>query len=128
MASINSVHSADTTTLRCLCLAVSLENGITPTPAESNGSNFVRARYHADGVDEAINEWSSDTLTMLRKPRAEGCRDDGGILCFVGYAEGFLDFEGGLDVLEEGDGEGVALVEVGDIAYVDVSIDCYIRP
>ena len=53
---------------------------------------------------------------MLDEPRAQGRRDDGGIFGLVSNAEGFLGLEIGLDVLEEGDGERVALVDIGHVA------------
>lgn len=52
---------------------------------------------------------------MLDKPGSKSRGNNGGIRGFLGYGEGFSFLEGRLDVLEEGDGERVALVEVRDI-------------
>ena len=53
---------------------------------------------------------------MLDKPRAQRCGDDGGILGFVDEGGVLAVFEGWFDILEEGEWERVALVDVGDVA------------
>ena len=53
---------------------------------------------------------------MLDQPWTKCCGDDGCVFGFIGQTEGFLRLEVGLYVLEEGDVEGVALVEVRDVA------------
>ena len=53
---------------------------------------------------------------MLNKPGAQRCGDDGGILGFVDKGGILAVFEGRFDILEEGEWERIALVDVGDVA------------
>ena len=49
---------------------------------------------------------------MRNQPRTQGGRHNGGVLRLVEYAERLLRLERGLDVVEKGNGQRVALVEV----------------
>jgi len=53
---------------------------------------------------------------VLDEPGAKGCRDEGGVLGFVGHGQLLLGLEIGLDVVEKGNGQGVAFVDVGEVA------------
>lgn len=92
-----------------------LQNRIPPSPAEPDGPNLVRAGHHAHGVDEAVDQRPRDTLAVLDEPRTQRGGHDGGVLGLVDHAERLLLLERGLDVVEEGDGQGVALVEIGHV-------------
>lgn len=52
---------------------------------------------------------------MFREPGTQRGGHDGGVLGLVDHAERLLLLERGLDVVEEGNGQGVALVEVGHV-------------
>lgn len=116
MTSDRRIHPTNTTPLARLFLPMSLQDGIPPAPAEAQRADLVRARDHAHGVDEAVDEGSRHAFAVRGQPGAEGGGDDGGVFGLVAHAEGLLRFEGGFDVLEEGDGEAVAVVEVGEVA------------
>lgn len=98
-----------------------LEDGVAAAPAESHGADLVGPGSCAEGIYEAVDERFGDAFTVRYEPGAQCCGYDGGVGCFFGDCEFCLFFEGGLDVLQEGDGEGVAVVEIGE---VDVEAGC----
>ena len=53
---------------------------------------------------------------MLDRPRPQRRRHHHRVLGFVSKGQGFAVFEIGLDVVEEGERDGVAFVEVGDVS------------
>lgn len=53
---------------------------------------------------------------MLDEPGAQSSWDDGRILGLVRQTQRFLRFEVGFDIVEEGDGQRVAFVQVRDVA------------
>ena len=110
--SIRRIHAPNITPLSALSLPVGLQNRIPPSPAEADGADLVRTGRHAHRIDEAVDQGPRDTFAVLGEPRPQGGRHDGGILGLVDQAERFLRLERGLDVVEEGQGQGVALVEV----------------
>lgn len=110
------IHPTNTTPLARLLLPMSLQDRIPPAPAEPQRADLVRAGDHAHGVDEAVDEGSRHAFAVRGQPGAKGGGDDSRVFGFVGHAEGLLRLEGGFDVLEEGDGEAVAVVEVGEVA------------
>lgn len=113
--SIRRIHAPNIATLPALLLPVGLQNRIPPSPAEPDCPNLVRAGYHTHGVDEAVDQRPRDTFAVLGEPRTQRGGHDGGILGLVDHAERLLLLERGLNVVEEGDGQGVALVEVGHV-------------
>lgn len=56
------------------------------SPAKPISLNLICTRLHADSVEESINRRSSHTAKVCDEPCTRGCRHDGGILDFVGYA------------------------------------------
>ncbi len=118
MARIRRIHASDARSARILTLTVSREDSVSSTPAESNGTNLVRARDHPHSVDEAVDKRLADALAVLEQPWRKRGADDGGVLSRVDHAGGFFVLERRLDVLEERDGERVALVDVGNVDVV----------
>ena len=113
--SIGRIHAPNITALSTLVLPVSLQNRIPPSPAEPNCADLVRARYHAHGIDEAVDQGPGDAFAMFGKPWTQSGRHNGRILGLVNQAELLLRFEVGLDVVQERKRQGVALVEVGHV-------------
>ena len=112
-----SIHSSDLcSSLSARCGSMRLEDRISPSPAESNGANLVSARCGAQGVDETVENRLDDALAMLDEPGAQSGGDDGRILGLVRHTQRFLRFKVGFDIIEEGDGQRVALVQVRDVA------------
>ena len=68
--SIRRIHAPNITTLSTLALPVGLQNRIPPAPAEPDCPNLVRARRHAHGVDEAVDQGPGDTFAVFGEPRA----------------------------------------------------------
>ena len=91
------------------------QNRIPASPAEPNHAHFVRAGNVSDLVDEVLDQRSGHCLAVLEEPGAESCsgRRRGG--CLLGQGAGFAFGELGLDGVEEGWVEGVALVDVWDV-------------
>ena len=52
---------------------------------------------------------------MFRQPCSQCGRHNSSVLSLLGDAEGFLGLEVRLDVVEEGQGKGIALVEVREV-------------
>ena len=66
--SIRRIDAPNITTLSALVLPVGLQNRIPATPTEPDCANLVRARRHAHGIDEAIDQGPGDTFAMFGKP------------------------------------------------------------
>ena len=96
-------------------LAVRLEDGISTAPAESHGTDLVGPGRHAHGVDEAVYQRFGDSFAVCDEPGAQGCRDGGGVGGFFRDGKLLLFCERGLHVLQEGDGQGIAFVEIREV-------------
>lgn len=81
--SIRRIHTPNVTALSALALPVGLQNRIPPSPAEPDCADLVRARRHAHGIDEAIDQGPGDTFAVLGEPWAQSGRHHGGILGLV---------------------------------------------
>ena len=66
--SIGRIHAPNVTAVSALVLPVGLQNRIPPSPAEADSANLVRARYHAHGIDKAVDQGAGDTFAMFGKP------------------------------------------------------------
>ena len=97
--SIRRIYTPNVTTLSALRLPVGLQNRIPPSPAEPNCADLVRARRHAHGIDEAVDQGPGHTFAVFGKPWPQSGRHNGGILGFVDYAESFLRLERWLDII-----------------------------
>ena len=126
MTGISRVDTANTAPRPILGLPVRFQNCISPAPAEPNGADLVRSGGHPDSVDEAINDRLGNALAMLCEPRPQGSRNESGILGFIGNAQCLLVLQVRLDVVKEGDGQGVALVHIGDVG-VEAGFGVFIR-
>ena len=113
--SIGRIHAPNVTALSTLILPVSLQNRIPPSPAEPDCADLIRARYHAHRIDEAVDQGPGDTFAMFGKPWTQSGRHNGCILGLVNQTELLLRLEIGLDVVQERNRQGVALVEVGHV-------------
>lgn len=113
--SIGRIHAPNVTALSALVLPVGLQNRIPPSPAEADCADLIRARRHAHGIDEAVDQGPGDTFAMFGKPWTQSGRYNGGILGLVNQAELLLRLEIGLDIIQKGNWQGVALMEVGHI-------------
>lgn len=81
--SIRRIHPPNVTTLSALVLPVGLQNRIPPSPAEPDCADLVRARYHAHGVDEAVDDGPGNTFAMCGEPWTQSGRHDGSVFGFV---------------------------------------------
>ena len=116
MASISGIYAADAAAPRLVHgAAVRLQDGVAAAPAEADGADLMGAGGQADGVDEAVDDGFGDGFAVGEQPGAEGGGDDGGVFGLFGKGEAFLGAEGGFDVLEEGERERVAGLDVGDV-------------
>ena len=113
--SIRGVHAPNIATLPTLFLPVGLQNRIPASPAEPDCANLVRARYHTHRIHEAVDHGPRNAFTVFGEPGAQSRRHDGGVLGLVDDAERLLRLERRLDVVQEGNGQGVPFVEVGDV-------------
>ena len=114
VTSNRSIHTTNMASI--LGWPVGLKDSVSSSPAEADSANLLGAWGVTDGVNEAIDDGLGDSLAMLHKPWAKGSGHNGRVLGFIGNAEGLLCLEVRLHVVEEGDGEGVAFVDVGDVA------------
>ena len=110
--SIRRIDASNITTLSTLALPVGLQDRISPSPAEPNRPNLVRAGYHAYGIDEAVDQRPRHTLTVFDEPRTQSGRHYGGVFGFVDYAKSFLRLEGRFDIVEKRNRQRVALMEI----------------
>ena len=115
MARIRRIYTSDATTLSRPFLPVRLQNGIASSPAEADRTNLVRAGCHAHCLHETVDQGSGYGFAVSDKPGPEGGGGDGGVLGLARHAKFLLVFEWGFDILEKGDGEGVAFVEIGEV-------------
>ena len=91
------------------------QDTVPPAPAEADRADLAGPRDLLDVLDEALNQRQRDALAVCGEPGAERRGDGGRVLGFVDQAGGLLVLEGRLDVLQEGDGQGVSLVHVRDV-------------
>ena len=110
--SVCRIHATNITTLSTLVLTVGLQNRISPSPAEPYCADFVRARRHAHGIHEAVDQGPGDAFAVFDEPWTKSGRHDSGILYLVDYAECFLRLERGFDIIQKGQRQGVALMKV----------------
>lgn len=112
VASHSSVHTTNT----ALLLSVRLQNGIASAPAEADSANFVGTRDLANGINEARDQRLRDAFAVLDQPRAKRCGNNGGVLGFVNDAGVLAVLERWLDVVQEGEGQRVAFVNIWNVA------------
>ena len=110
--SIRRIHAPNTTAVSALVLPVGLQDRIPASPAESDCPNLIRAGCHAHCIDEAVDQGAGHTFAVCDEPWAQRGRHNGGVLGFVDHAQRFLRLEGGLDIIQKGYRQGVALVKV----------------
>ena len=70
MAGVDGVNTHALGTAEVL---VAGQDGISPAPAEANGTDLVGSGDHADLLDEALDQGASDTLAVLEQPGTESC-------------------------------------------------------
>lgn len=92
-----------------------LQDGVAPSPAEPHGADLARAGQRAQGVYEAVDQGRGNGFAVAEQPGAEGYGDGGRVGGFFGEGERGAGGEWGFDGCEEGDGEGVAGVDVRDV-------------
>ena len=80
MAGDCGIDTANGRSPTTLFLPVGLQYGVPTAPAKANSSNLVGSWYHADGVDEAIDDGLRDCLPMLDKPWTQRTSHNGTIL------------------------------------------------
>lgn len=68
MTSIRRIHAPNIATSSALTLPVGLQNRIPPSPAEPDCTDLVRARCHAHGIDEAVDQGPGDTFAVFGEP------------------------------------------------------------
>ena len=109
------VDGVNTHALSTAEVLVSGQDGISATPAEANRSDLVGTGDHADLLDEALDQGASDTLAVLKQPRAESCASlccGGSLLCEgTRVTLGLLRLDG----LKEFNVERVALMDIGNV-------------
>jgi hypothetical protein len=112
---VAGVDGVNTHTLGTAKVLVSSQNSISATPAEANCTDLVGTGDHADLLDEALNQGTSDTLAVLEQPRTECCASlcRGGSLLCQGARIALRLLR--LDGLEEFNVKRVAFVNVGDV-------------
>lgn len=74
---------------------------ISASPAEANGTDLASSWNISDCVDEAVDQWLGDSLTVLGQPRHECGTNIHGTLGLVNQARLLTDLEWWLDALEE---------------------------
>lgn len=97
-------------------LSVRQEKSIAAAPAEPNGADLARARDLTNVLDELLDDGLRHGLAVLEQPRVQRRAHDGRALGLVDDGLLLADAERWLDALQEVDGQGVALLDVGDVA------------
>lgn len=91
------------------------QDSISATPTETNRTDRVSTRCHLDRVDEALNQRLANTLAMLEQPRSQRSANLGSLDALVDDRQVLAHLERRLSVLQELNGQGVAVEEVGDV-------------
>ena len=84
--------------------------------AKADGADLVGTGDHANSIDKAVNERLSDSFAMANQPWAKCSRNNRGVLGLVYQGELLAGFQWRFDILEEGDWEGISIVEIWNVA------------
>lgn len=83
---------------------------------EASTTYLVCARNTLDGIDEATDNGLSNALAMFRQPRTKRGHHINRFFCLVDYSLLLFGLQRRLDALQELNRQGVALVDVWDVA------------